>query len=208
MSFPPPLLGGPAIEQADACLVLVHGRGAAVEGMLELYEQLRAPWCAAVAPQAPGRSWYPQSFLAPIETNEPYLDSSLQHLESVIAHLFAQKIPSERIALLGFSQGACLSAEFSARFPRRYGAIMALTGGLIGPAGSPRKYSGSLAKTPVFLGSSDPDPHVPFWRVEETRDVLSAMDASVEIRRYPGMGHTINAEELDVCRQLLEKLRR
>ena len=208
MSFPAPLLAGPPVEKADACLILVHGRGGMAEGMLEIYDQLRAPWCTALAPQAPGRSWYPQSFLAPMETNQPYLDAALEQLEGLVAELLSKKVASERIAVLGFSQGACLTCEFTARFPRRYGAIMALTGGLIGPPGTARKYGGSLAGTPVFLGSSDPDPHVPFWRVEETRDVFSKMHASVDIRRYAGMGHTINPEELDVCRDLLEKLKR
>ena len=206
MKFPAPLLAGPAIEDARACILLVHGRGASAEGMLDLYEQLQAPSCAAIAPQAPGNSWYPQSFLAPLEANQPYLDNSLGHLESLVKDLLSRGIKSDRIALLGFSQGACLSTEFAARFPQRYGAILALTGGLIGPPGTLRDYPGSLAETPVFLGASDPDPHVPFARVRETRDVLAAMGAVVVLRRYPGMGHTINADEMDACRELIQRL--
>lgn len=206
MKFAAPLLAGPAVEDASACILLVHGRGASAEGMLDLYEQLQAPWCAAIAPQAPGNSWYPQSFLAPLEANQPYLDNSLAHLESLVKDLLTRGIKSDRIAILGFSQGACLSTEFAARFPRRYGAILGLTGGLIGPPGTLREYPGSLAATPVFLGASDPDPHVPFARVRETRDVLTEMGAVVELRRYPGMGHTINADEMDACRELIQRL--
>jgi predicted esterase len=124
-------------------------------------------------------------------------------VESVVADLIARGIASERIAVLGFSQGACLATEFAARHPRRYGAVMGLTGGLIGPDGTPRTYTGSLAGTPVFLGTSDPDPHVPFARVEETRDVLQRMGATVELRRYPGMPHTINQDEIEACQALL-----
>jgi predicted esterase len=115
-------------------------------------------------------------------------------------------VPAERIALLGFSQGACLAPEFVARHPRPYGALMALTGGLIGPPGTPRNYPGSLAGVPVFLGTSDPDPHVPIERVAETADVLTRMGATVDVRRYPGMPHTINEDEIDACRQLLQRI--
>ncbi len=153
-----------------------------------------------------GQTWYPRSFLAPLQSNQPYLDDSLAQLESLVNDLISRKLSAERIVVLGFSQGACLTVEFAARFPRRYGAIVGLTGGLIGPGGTPRNYPGKLAGTPVFLGASDPDPHVPFARVLETRDVLSSMGASVELRRYPGMGHTINQDELDMCRQLIMRL--
>src|SRR4029077_6852155 len=127
-------------------------------------------------------------------------------LGSIVADLLARGIPSERIALLGFSQGACLTLEFAARVPRRYGAVMGLTGGLIGPPGTPRDYPGSLGGTPVFLGTSDPDPHVPFARVRETEEVLTRMGAEVELRRYPGMPHTINKDELSACRALLQSV--
>jgi len=113
-------------------------------------------------------------------------------------------VPSDKIALLGFSQGACLTTEYVARHPRRYGAVIAFTGGLIGPVGTPRDYAGSLAGTSVFLGTSDPDPHVPFERVQETAAVFKRMGADVDARRYPGMPHTINEEELAAARSLLE----
>jgi predicted esterase len=197
---------GPPPEDADAAIVLVHGRGATAESMLSLYEELGVETVAAIAPQAAGHTWYPQSFLAPIEANQPYLDSALTRIESVIADLLTAGLPSERIMLLGFSQGACLTSESIARHPRRYGAVMALTGGLIGPPGTPRDYPGSLAGTPLFLGTSDPDPHVPFARVQETQAVLTRMGAAVELRRYPGMPHTINEEELDICRTMVQRV--
>ena len=199
----PLLTAGPAPEQAAAALILIHGRGATAASILALHAELGLDALAAVAPQAAGNTWYPMSFLAPTEANQPYLDSALARVESVVADLLRRGIPSERIALLGFSQGACLASEFVARHPRRYGAVMALTGGLIGPPGTPRDYAGSLAGTPVFLGTSDPDPHVPFARVQETAAVLERMGARVETRRYPGMPHTINEDELDACRTLL-----
>jgi predicted esterase len=194
---------GPAPNEADATVVLVHGRGASAASILSLYDGLKLPTLAALAPQAADSTWYPHSFLAPLQSNQPYLDSALNRLESIVADLLTRGIPSNRIALLGFSQGACLISEFIARHPRRYGAVMGLTGGLIGPPGTPRDYPGSLDGTPVFLGTSDPDPHVPFQRVQETQAVLARMGAEVELRRYPGMPHTVNEDEMDACRALL-----
>ncbi len=206
MKFPTPSLAGPPIESASACLLLIHGRGASAEDMLQLYEALNVPWCAAIVPHAPGNTWYPQSFLAPLEQNQPYLDQSLRHLDELVNGLLSRGIAGDKIAILGFSQGACLSLEYAARFPRKFGALMGLTGGLIGPPGTPRNYVGSLQGTPVFLGTSDPDPHVPYSRVKETSEVLTRMGATVELRRYPGMSHTIINDELNACRELLEKL--
>jgi phospholipase/carboxylesterase len=199
----PVLRAGPTPNQAAATLVLLHGRGVSAESILSLYDELRIENLAAVAPQAVGNTWYPQSFLAPLEANQPYLDSALARIESIVADLIAGGMESGRIAILGFSQGACLTTEFVARHPRRYGAVIGLTGGLIGPAGTPRNYSGSLDGTPVFLGSGDPDPHVPFARVKETATVLGRMGGKVDIRRYPGRQHTISEEELEVCRDLI-----
>lgn len=202
----PVLRVGPAPEEAPATLILLHGRGATAEDILSLGEELGSRGLSALAPQAAENTWYPQSFLAPLEANQPYLDSALGKLESIAADLLARGVGSDRVALLGFSQGACLTCEFVARNPRRYGAVMALTGGLIGPSGTPRDYPGSLEGTPVFLGTSDPDPHVPFARVKETEGVFSRMGAAVELRRYPGMPHTINQDELIACRALLAQL--
>jgi predicted esterase len=204
--FEPPaaIVAGPSPTDARGTVVMLHGRGGAAEDMIGLFKDLRLVDLAAVAPQAPGHTWYPQSFLAPLEANQPYLDEALARVESIVAELISAGVKSKQIALLGFSQGACLASEFVARHPRQYGAMMALTGGLIGPPGMKRNYSGSLAGTPVFLGSSDPDPHVPFERVIETKTVLSAMGAVVELRRYPGMPHTINQDEMEACQGLLQ----
>jgi predicted esterase len=200
----PIVTAGPAPEDADLVLLLVHGRGATAQGMLSLHEALGLVRVCALAPQAAHHSWYPNSFLAPLESNQPFLDSALGRIGSIVNDLVARGISSKRIALLGFSQGACLTTEFVARNPRRYGAVMGLTGGLIGPAGTPRNYPGSLAGAPVFLGAGDPDPHVPFARVKETEQVLARMGAAVDIRRYPGMPHTISDDELDICRTMLQ----
>ncbi len=202
----PVLTAGPKPEDAAATLILIHGRGASAQSILSLYEAMNLEGVAALAPQAGGNTWYPQSFLAPMEANQPYLDSALAKIDAIVTELLSRGVPSERIALLGFSQGACLTTEYVARHARRYGAVMGLTGGLIGPPGTPRDYAGSLASTPVFLGTSDPDPHVPFARVRETEAVLSKMGAAVEVRRYPGMPHTVNDEELAVCRTLVEAI--
>ena len=202
----PVLTAGPSPGVAGATIVLIHGRGAGAEDMMGLYDALGVENLAALAPQAAGNTWYPHSFLAPIEANQPYLDSALRKIETIVADLLVRGAASERIAILGFSQGACLTSEFVARHPRRYGAVMALTGGLIGPPSTPRDYTGSLDGTPAFLGTSDPDPHVPFARVQETEAVLSRMGAKVEVRRYPGMPHTINQDELDACRALLQAI--
>jgi predicted esterase len=157
-----------------------------------------------VAPQAAGYSWYPYSFLAPMQQNEPWLSSALARIGEVVAQLEAEGVPEERIVLLGFSQGACLSLEYAARNPRRYGAVIGLSGGLIGPPGTPRNYPGSLAGTPVFLGCSDRDPHIPRERVDETAEVLRTMGGEVTERIYPAMGHTVNQDEVDFVRQFLE----
>lgn len=202
----PTRTAGPSLHGSVATVVFLHGRGATAENILELHAALGVPSLAGVAPQAAGGAWYPQSFLAPLDANQPFLDSALRRVESLVVDLLAAGVASRRIALLGFSQGACLACEFVARHPRRYGAVIALTGGLIGPDGTPREYVGSLGGTPVFLGSSDPDAHVPWARVRETESVLSRMGAVVELRRYPGMAHTINDEELDVAREYLRRV--
>jgi predicted esterase len=194
---------GPAPEDAVGTIIFVHSRGGTAESILSLYDGLDAGKFAAIAPQADGSTWYPHSFLAPLDANQPYLNSALKTLDSIVVDLIARGISSKRIILLGFSQGACLASEYIARHPRHYAAVIALTGGLIGPPGTPRNYPGSLAGTTVFLGAGDPDPHVPFERVKETETVLKRMGAEVELRRYPGMPHTINEDELEACRKLL-----
>src|SRR5688572_27248577 len=202
----PLLSAGSRPEDAAATLILVHGRGATAGSILPLHREIGIENLAALAPQAANNTWYPYPFMSPLEVNQPYLDSALRRLESIVTDLVARGVPAERIALLGFSQGACLTSEFVARHPRRYGAVIGLTGGLIGPPGTPRDYPGSLDGTPVFLGSGDPDPHIPFERVRETEAILARMGAKVEVRRYPGMPHGINEDEIEACRELVREV--
>ncbi len=198
---------GAPLASARLALVMVHGRGAGSANILELLPQVArdpvAAGIAALAPEAAGNTWYPQSFLAESARNEPFLSSALRALERVLAQIAAAGIPPERTVLLGFSQGACLALEFAARNAQRFGGVVALSGGLIGPPGTPRDYSGSLAGTPVFLGCSDRDAHVPKERVEESAEVLARLGGEVTLRIYPGLGHTVNEDELAWVRGLL-----
>jgi len=200
------LAAGSPLGQATAAMILVHGRGATAEDILSLGRELGRPDLAYLAPQAEGYSWYPFSFLAPIEKNEPGLSKGLALLGHLVERLGAEGIPPERTVLLGFSQGACLSLEYAARNARRFGGIVGLSGGLIGPPETPRDYPGSFDGTPVFLGCSDRDPHIPLQRVKETTEVLTRMGASVTERIYPAMGHTVNEDELEHVRSLLAGL--
>lgn len=200
------LAAGRPLGEADAAMILVHGRGAPAEDILGLAGELDRPELAYLAPQAAGYTWYPYSFLAPMEQNEPGLSSALALLGHLVDRLGEEGIPPERVVLLGFSQGACLSTEFAARNARRYGGIVALSGGLIGPPGTPREYPGDLAGTPVFLGCSDRDPHIPKERVDETARVMERMGARVTEKIYPGMGHTVDEDEVEHVRALLSEL--
>lgn len=199
----PVLRSGPAPEDARLAAILLHGRGASAEDILGLADQLGARDIAYAAPQAAGSTWYPYSFLAPLEQNEPWLGSALRTVAGLVDDFSRQGIPAQRIAILGFSQGACLTLEFAARHARRYAAVVAFTGGLIGPPGAARDYAGNFAGTPVFIGSSDVDAHVPVERVQESTALFRRMGAPVDERIYPGMGHTINADELRAAGALL-----
>jgi phospholipase/carboxylesterase len=179
------------------------GRGASADDILSLAEAFTDPEIAYFAPQAAGHSWYPHSFLAPLAHNEPWLSSALQVITGMVRDLERDGIPSSRIVLFGFSQGGCLALEFAARNAGRYGAVIGLSAGLIGPDGTPRTYAGSLQGTPVFLGCSDVDPHIPLARVHESSRALSDLGGTVEERIYPGMGHTINEDEIKRVRSLL-----
>ncbi len=192
--------------EARAAVVLLHGRGADADDILGLAGPLRCPGVAYLAPQAAGRTWYPYSFLAPLEANEPWLSSALACVDEIVGELAGEGIAADRVLLAGFSQGACLTLEYAARHPRRYGGVVAFTGGLIGPPGTPRDYPGSLDGTPAFLGAGDPDPHVPWTRVEESATVLSRLGAEVQVARYPGLGHAIADEELAAASEILRRI--
>lgn len=194
---------GAPIGAARAAIILVHGRGATAESMLGLADAFTAPDLAYVAPQAPTGSWYPYSFMAPIAQNEPSLSAALGTLSHLVSDLDRQGVPPGRVVLLGFSQGACLALEFAARNARRYGGVVGLSGGLIGPPNTPRAYKGSLDATPVFLGCSDVDSHIPLARVHESADVLAKLGGDVTKKIYPGMGHTIIQDEIDQIDRIL-----
>jgi predicted esterase len=197
----PVLRYGPG--DARLSVILIHGRGDSAEGILGLARSLQPADVAYLAPQAAGYTWYPYSFLAPLEQNEPHLSSALNVVGGLVRGLLRQGVAAERIVIIGFSQGACLSLEFAARHARKYAGVVALSGGLIGPPGTPRNYQGSFDGMPVILGCSDVDAHIPLERVRESADVFSRMGAAVDERIYPGMGHTINADELAATNALL-----
>ena len=187
---------GSPLPDAAGVLILLHGRGGTAEDILGLGEPIAPEQWAMLAPQASGNSWYPFSFLAPREQNEPYLTSALGRVRAAVDMALAAGIAADKIAIAGFSQGACLATEFVGRNPRRYAALLAFTGGLIGPLGAPIKLTGDLAGTPVLLSSGDPDPHVPWARVQQSADLLQEIGGRVTIRRFPGKPHSVTGEEL------------
>src|SRR3954447_12228260 len=199
----PVVTQGPKPTDARLTMILVHGRGASADDIIGLAQELQFDDVAYLAPQAAGNTWYPYSFLAPMEQNEPGIRSAIDVLSRLLESLGAQGVGSERIALLGFSQGACLALEFAARHARRYAGIVALSGGLIGPPGTPRDYAGSFEGTPVLLGCSDIDPHIPLERVHESAGVFRRMGAAVDERIYPRMGHTVNGDEIGAVEAML-----
>jgi predicted esterase len=199
------LQAGVPLREARAVMILLHGRGASAEDIMLLGQELSMPGFTYVAPQAPGNTWYPNRYSAPIAGNEPWLSSALEALEELLRRI-AEVLPAERTVLLGFSQGGCLTLEFAARHARRYGAVVGLSGALIGPPGTPRDYPGSLEGTPVFLGCSDVDPHVAAADVLASGDVLRELGGDVTVRLYPGLGHLVNEDELEHVRGLMRAL--
>ena len=199
----PVLTSGPEPVDARLTIILVHGRGASADDILGLAQELRHEDLAYLAPQAAGRTWYPYSFLAPIDQNEPGISSGLGVLSRIVTSLHDQGIHSRRIGLLGFSQGACLTLEFAVRHADRYAGVFALSGGLIGPPDTPRNYRGSFAGTPVFIACSDIDPHIPLERVRESGEVFRQMNATVDERIYPRLGHTVVADEIQAIQEVL-----
>jgi phospholipase/carboxylesterase len=194
---------GEALNEAKKALVMVHGRGAFAEDILSLAGYFDLKDFALIAPQATSNSWYPYSFLMPQNQNEPWLSSALDVLGDVVKDINDAGIASEQIYFLGFSQGACLTLEFVSRNARKWGGVVAFTGGLIGDKIYAENYSGDFMKTPVFIGSSDPDSHVPVERVNATSAILKNMNADIVTKIYPGMGHTISKDEIDNANNLI-----
>ena len=197
---------GTPLADAAGAIILLHGRGASAEDILGLGAAIAPEGWAMLAPAAAGHTWYPYSFLAPREQNEPFLSSALRRVQTALDNALRAGIPAEKVVLAGFSQGACLATEFVGRNPRRYAALAAFTGGLIGPLDAPLTLTGNLEGTPILLSSGDPDPHVPWARVEQSGDLLRNIGGQVTLRRYPGRPHTIGAEEVRIAREMLASL--
>lgn len=197
---------GAPLGRAKAAVVMLHGRGASAQSMLSFADVFALPDIAYLAPQAPGSTWYPYSFLAPFAQNEPALSHALATVAGVVSHLADHGCPPQRLVLLGFSQGGCLALEYAARHAQRYGGVVGLSAGLIGPPGTPRAYPGLLSGTPVFIGCSNDDDHIPLERVHESTAVLRRMGGDVAERIYPAMGHTINHDEVKHVRTILDGL--
>lgn len=202
----PVLAAGIPLTQARAAMILLHGRGASGHDILELIPEFDPGDMAYLAPQASGYSWWPQRFTDPLIVNEPYFSSALEMVGSVLERITQAGIPPDKVLLLGFSQGACLALEFTARHAQPYGGVVGLSGGLFGPPGTPRDYPGSFNRAPVFIGCSDADPHIPKERVEESAAVFERMHADVTMRLYPNMGHTVNIDEIDFIRKMVERV--
>ncbi|MGE5353408.1 MAG: alpha/beta hydrolase [Acidobacteriota bacterium] len=197
------VVAGKAVSEAKRALVMIHGRGADASDILSLSEYLDVKDFALLAPEAEGNTWYPYSFLAPQKQNEPGLSSALEILKNIIRDLSESGIQHEAVYLLGFSQGACLALEFAARNAKKYGGIIAFTGGLLGEKIHVENYQGDFMKTPVFIGTSDPDPHVPLERVNSTSEVFRKMNAEVTLKVYKNMGHTISQDEINSANSLI-----
>ncbi|MBS1241059.1 MAG: putative esterase [Gemmatimonadetes bacterium] len=197
---------GPPLGRSHAVMIMVHGRNAAPENILDLCGVLDRPGVTYLAPAAAGGTWYPLSFLAERSRNEPALSSALRALEELVEQVLAHGIERRHLLLLGFSQGACLASEFAARHPGRYGGVVAFSGGLIGPPGTEWHLPGSFDGTPVFLGCSDVDAHVPRERVDQTAVVFERMGAEVTRRIYPGMGHLVSPDEVAFTQALMDRV--
>jgi len=200
------LTAGIPLEEAQAAMIMLHGRGADAADILSLYHEFDQNGLAYLAPQAAQNSWYPYRFIEPLEINEPWLTSALQVVDDLVKGVIEKEIPKEKLILLGFSQGACLALEYMVRNAQKYGGIIGLSGGLIGPPGTQWNYPGSLEKTPVFLGCSHQDFHIPRERVIESAEVCKKKGADVTMKLYPDLGHTINQDEIEVVRKILAEL--
>jgi phospholipase/carboxylesterase len=199
------ITAGKPLKEAGKALILIHGRGAGADDILSLAAHLNVTGFALFAPQATNSTWYPHSFLVPAEQNQPWLGSALVLVKDLIQDIKEQGIASENIYLLGFSQGACLALEFTARFATRYGGVVALTGGLIGKNIDRTNYSGDFKGTPVFIGAGNRDPHVPLERINESARILEEMNALVNLQVYEGKPHNVSQEEIDEVNRIFFK---
>lgn len=199
------IYGGKKPAEANRALILVHGRGGSAEDMLALAENFEVEDFTLVAPKASHNTWYPFSFMAPTDQNEPWLSSAIKVLEEVVEELNKHGFAHEQIYFAGFSQGACLTLEFVTQHAKHWGGVAAFTGGLIGEELNTEQYKGNFEGTPIFIGTSDPDPHVPVSRVNETVKILQKMNAEVTLKVYPGMAHTINMDEIEQANNLIFK---
>ncbi|WP_372920428.1 alpha/beta hydrolase [Salegentibacter sp.] len=196
---------GKNLDEAQKVLILLHGRGASAGDILNLESHLPLKDFALIAPQASNNTWYPNSFLAPVKENGPWLSAAMEMLRDIIEELLEKGFKSKDIYLLGFSQGACLCLEFAAQNAKRYGGITAFTGGLIGESLDPEKYTGDFEGTPIFIGTGDPDAHVPVGRVKRTAEILNNMNADVSVKIYENRPHTISENELELAGELIFK---
>ena len=195
---------GEKLETAKAAMILLHGRGDSAQGILSLVPEIVMPGFAYGAPNAAGQTWYPHRFIEPVSRNEPNLSSALEVLDALVEHV-CEHVKKEKIIILGFSQGSCLALEYAARTGGRFGAIIGLSGGLIGDVLEPTRYK-NLENTPIFLGCSDVDAHIPKSRVIETALILEGLGAKVDKRIYPNFGHSVNEDELQAVRELMGAL--
>ena len=197
---------GLSLAESGRVVIMIHGRNASPRNILDLVPRLNRPGFAYLAPAAANNTWYPLSFLADVAQNEPYVTSAIRRLDQVVTDVVAAGIARDRVVLLGFSQGACLAAEFAYRHPARYGGLVVFSGGLIGPPGSSWNNDASFDGTPVFFGCSDIDAHVPKWRVDESAEVFVRMGAEVTKRIYPAMGHLVNDDEIACAQTLMDRV--
>ncbi|SFW66416.1 alpha/beta hydrolase [Chitinophaga sancti] len=196
---------GVPLAQAKKALIMIHGRGATAQDIISLATYLNVGDYALIAPQASGHTWYPYSFMAPVAQNEPGLSSAITVINSIVDDILKAGIPASNIYFMGFSQGACLTLEYVTRHAQPYGGVVAFTGGLIGAEPDLANYHGDFNGTPVFIGSSDPDMHVPVTRVRESEKILKNMGADITVKLYPGMGHTVSQDEVETANKLVFK---
>lgn len=196
---------GKPLQEADKALIMIHGRGADARDILGIASHLNVQEYALFAPEATNNTWYPYSFMAPPEQNEPWLSSALNLVKEAVDAATEQGISAENIYFLGFSQGACLALEFVARNAKKFGGVVALTGGLIGDKIDQDNYTGNFNSTPIFMGTGNPDPHVPIERVKESAIILEKMNAKVHLKVYNGKAHSVSQDEIDEANRLVFK---